>query len=184
MRKRKNTGFLLFLVLSTFLFNSCEKQDKCDLFPLSLGNEFYYTYSKYRFTGISAYTNGTETWKVISESEQDRSVNYRIERILNATIKVAGQSIVISDSITYLTIKEETSTSRLSFSSPISFWNISFKRFQDDAMFEIKQEGNSSTQGWSFLFKADSGLTKFTYYHPPNQITNESLSLDSLRIFH
>ena len=39
-------------------------------------------------------------------------------------------------------------------------------------------------EGWSYLFKADSGLTKFIYYHPPNQITNESLSLDSLKIFH
>jgi len=183
MRKRKNTGFLLYLVLFTFLFNSCEKQENCDLFPLNVGNEFYYTYSKYRYTGISAYTFGTETWKVISELEQDRSVNYRIERVLNATLKVAGQTIVISDSITYLTIIEDKSSSLLSFSSLVSLWKISFKRFQDDAMYEIKQEGNLNTESWSFQFKADTGLTHFMYYHPPNQITNESLSLDSLKIF-
>ncbi|MBK7131358.1 MAG: hypothetical protein IPH69_00605 [Bacteroidales bacterium] len=182
MRKRKDTGFLLFLVLSTFMFNSCQKQEDYDLFPLILGNEFYYTYSKYRFTGISAYTNGTETWKVTSVLEEDRSVNYRIERILNATIKVAGQTIVISDSISYLTIIEDKSSSLLSFSSSLSIWKISFKRFQDDNIYELKQEGNSSTTRWSFRFKADSGMTHFTYYHPPNQITNESLTLDSLKI--
>lgn len=183
MRKHLIHLFLWFLVLSGFLFNACEKQERHDLFPLKVGNEFYYKYYKYRYTGISAYTNGTETWKVISESSHGNSNTYRIERILNATLKVAGQTIIISDSVRYFEISEDISSSLISSSSMILFFEISFKRYQNDSQIEIKQEGHSNMEGWSYLFKADSGLTKYTYYHPPNQITNESLSLDSLKLF-
>jgi hypothetical protein len=184
MRKRLNQGFLWFLVLSCFLFNACEKQEKYDLFPLKVGNEFYYKYYKYRYNGISAYTNGTEIWKVVSESSQGNANIYRIERKLNATLKVAGQTIIISDSARYFEISENISSSLISSSSMILFLEISFKRYQNDSQIEIKQEGHSNMEGWSYLFKADSGLTKYTYSHPPNQITNETLSLDSLKIFH
>jgi hypothetical protein len=183
MSKYLEHVFILFLVLSGFLSSACEKQKRYDLFPLKVGNEFYYTYYKYRYTGISAYTNGTETWKVISESSPGNSITYIIERKLNATLKVAGQTIQISDSIQYFEISEDMSSSLLSSSSMLLFLDISFKRYQNDSQLELKQEGHSDMEGWSYLFKADSGLTKFTYYHPPNHITNESLTLDSLKIF-
>jgi hypothetical protein len=183
VRKNLIYVFILFLVLSGFLFTTCEKQKRYDLFPLKAGNEFYYKYYKYRYTGISAYTVGTETWKVVSESSQGNSNAYRIERILNATLKVAGQTIIISDSLQYFYLIEDISSSTLSSSSMILFLDISFKRYQNDSQIELKQEGHGDMIGWSYLFKADSGLTKFTYYHPPNQITNESLTLDSLKIY-
>jgi len=173
--------FLLF-VISVFLLSTCEKQEY-DLFPLKAGNEFYYTYYKYRYTGISAYTSGNERWKVISVSSQGNSNVYTIERSLNAILKVAGQTIIISDSLKFFEIREDKSSSLISFSSMLLYKEISFKRYRHDPVFEIKQEGNSTTEGWRYLFKADSGLTKYTYYHPPNQITNESLHLDSLKIF-
>jgi hypothetical protein len=87
-RLLKHTVFFL-LVLSGFLSGGCEKQEY-DLFPLNTGNEFYYTYYKYRYTGISAYTNGTERWKVISVSSQGNYNIYRIERKFNAILKVPG----------------------------------------------------------------------------------------------
>jgi len=176
--------YVLFflLVLSGFLLGTCEKQEY-DLFPLKVGNEFYYTYYKYRYTGISAYTNGTERWKVISVSSQGNSNIYRIERKLNAILNIGDQSIIISDSSGFFEISEDKSSSLLSSSSMLLYIEISFKRYQYDPVFEIKQEGHSNVQGWSYLFKADSGLTKYTYYHPPNQITNESLHLDSLKIY-
>jgi hypothetical protein len=183
MRKHLIHLFLLFLVLSGFLFNACEKQERYDLFPLKLGNEFYYKYYKYRYNGISAYTNGTETWKVVSESSQGNSNTYTIERKLNAVLKVAGQTIIISDSIRYFEIGEDKSSSLISSSSMLLYVDISFKRYQNDSQIEIKQVSHSNMEGWSYLFKADSGLTKYTYYHPPNQITNETLSLDSLKLF-
>lgn len=184
MKKHLILIFLWFLVLSGFLFSTCEKQGRYDLFPLRVGNEFYYKYYKYRYTGISAYTNGTETWKVVSESYQGNSKTYRIERKLNATLKVAGKTMIISDSLQYFEIREDISSSLISCSSMILFSEISFKRYQDDSQLEIKQGGHGDMISWSYLFRADSGLTKFTFYHPPNQITNESLSLDSLKIFH
>ena len=170
-------------VLSVCLLIACKKQETYDLFPLKPGNQFYYKYYKYRFTGISAYTNGTETWKVVSESSQGNSSTYTIERKLNAVLKVAGQTIIISDSIRYFEISEDKSSLLISSSSMLLYVDISFKRYQNDSQIEIKQESHSNMEGWSYLFKADSGLTKFTYYHPPNQITNETLSLDSLKLF-
>ncbi len=178
----KYLQFIVF-VLTGFLLSTCEKPEY-DLFPLKVGNEFYYTYYKYRYTGISAYTNGTEIWKVISVSSQGNTDGYRIERKFNAILKVAGQTIIISDSLRFFEISEDRSSSLLSSSSMILFKEISFRRYQHDPVFEIKQEGNSSQQGWSYLFKVDSGLTKYTYYHPPNQITNELLKLDSVKIYH
>ena len=183
MRKRLQSGVLWFLILSGFLSNACEKQGRYDLFPLKVGNEFYYKYNKYRFSGISAYTKGTETWKVVSESAKGNSITYNIERKLNATLNVAGYTILISDSVRYFEISEDISSSLISSSSMILFLDISFKRYQNDPQIEIKQEGHSNLEGWSYLFKADSGLTKFNYSHPPNQITYESLQLDSLKTF-
>ena len=175
--------FISLLILTGSILCSCEKQEY-DLFPLKVGNEFFYTYYKYRYTGISAYTNGTERWKVISVSSQGNSDIYRIERKLDAILKVAGQTIIISDSLRFFEISEDKSSSLLSTSSMLLSTEIRFKRYQQDPVFEIKQEGHSNQQDWSYLFKADSGLTKYTYYHPPNQITNESLQLDSLKIYH
>jgi hypothetical protein len=185
MKKILRIGLSLFIILYSCLFDACKKEKQettYDLFPLKVGNEFYYKYYKYRFNGISAYTNGTETWKVISESSHGNSNTYSIERKLNATLKVAGQTINISDSVRYFEINEDMSSSLISTSSMILFLEISFKRYHSDSQIEIKQEGYSNMEGWSYLFKSDSGLTKFTYYHPPNQITNESLSLDSLKL--
>jgi len=182
MVKGLDSGFFLLLVFSGFMFCTCEKQGRYDLFPLKVGNEFYYKYSKSRYTGIYAYTNGTETWKVVSESLRGNSNIYLIERKLNATLKVAGQTFTITDSLQYFEISEDKSSSLISTSSMILFLNISFKRYDNDLQIEIKQESHSNTEGWSYLFKADSGLTKYTYYHPPNQITNESLTLDSLKL--
>ena len=176
MRRRLQSRFLWLLVLSGFLFNACEKQERYDLFPLKVGNEFYYKYDKYRFTGISAYTKGNETWKVVSESSQGNSITYIIERNLNATLRVAGDTIIITDSKSQLEIIEDKS------SSIISVLGFNFKRYQDVSQIELKQQGYSSTPSLTCLFKADSGMTKYNYYHPPNQITNESLYLDSLKI--
>jgi hypothetical protein len=183
MKKNLAIRSIYFLFLSASLFVACKKQETYDLFPLKQGNEFYYKYYRYRYAGISAYTNGTETWTVVSESTQGNNCTYTIERKLNAVLKVAGQTIIITDSIRYFTIIEDKSTSLLSSSSMLLNIDISFKRYHDDSRIEIKQESYTNREGWSYLFKADSGLTKFAYYHPPNSITNETLSLDSLKLF-
>jgi hypothetical protein len=179
MRKVLQTSFLLFLVLCSILFHSCcKKQERgqYDLFPLKVGNEFYYRYDKYRYTGISAYTKGNETWKVLSESSQENSITYIIERKLNATLIVAGDTIIITDSKSYLEIIEDKS------SSVISVFGFNFKRYQEVTQLELAQQGYTSSPSLTCLFKADSGMTKYIYHHPPNQITDESLYLDSLKL--
>jgi hypothetical protein len=177
MKKNLKNNFFWFLVLYCALFESCKKQEMpYDLFPLKVGNEFYYKYYQYRFTGISAYTNGTEIWRVASASEQENSITYTIKRNLNAILKVAGNSDTISNSISYLQVIEDKS------SSMISIWGFSFKRYEDVRQIELVSQGNTSTPSVSCVFKADSGMITYTYYHPPNQITNETLSLDSLKI--
>lgn len=181
MRKYRRPSFLGILVLSGLMFSTCAKQERYDLFPLKAGNEFYYKYYKYRYTGVSSYTNGTETWKVVSESSQGNLINYTIEITINATVTGIGAKI-ISDSIRYVVINEEKSSSLISASSLIPLWNFPFKRYQDVSHYEVKQECHSSVLGWSFIFKADSGLTRYSYCHPPNQITNETLTLDSVKL--
>jgi hypothetical protein len=181
MRKYLRPGFLGFLVLSGLIFSTCAKQERYDLFPLKVGNEFYYKYYKYRYIGVSSYTNGTVTWKVVSESSQENNIKYTIEVKMDATVVGIGAKI-ISDSIRYVEISEDKSSSLISASSLIPLWNFPFKRYQDVSHAEVKQECLSGISGWSFIFKADSGLTKYAYCHPPNQITNESLTLDSLKL--
>lgn len=176
MRRFRLHILFLFLVLSVFLSGSCEKQEY-DLFPLKVGNEFYYTYKK---DEINADFSGTERWKVISVSSQGRTDTYTIELKLNGTLKTGDQTRVISDSLSFFEISEDKSSSLLSSSSMLLNIEISFKRYQEDPEFEIKHE---QIETWSYLFKADSGLTMFTYYHPPNHFIVESLHLDSLKIF-
>jgi hypothetical protein len=124
MIKHLQTRFLLSLVLCAILLISCTKQEINDLFPLKTGNEFYYRYNKNEYTGISANITGSETWKVVNESSQRDSIKYIIERKLNAILTVAGSSTVISNSITYLEIYEDKS------SSIISIWGFFFKRIR------------------------------------------------------
>ena len=89
---------------------------------------------------------------------------------------------IISDSVRYVEISEDKSTSLISATSLIPLWNFSFKRYQDVSHYEVMRECLSSVEGWSFFFKADSGLTKYSYCSPPNRIVHESLTLDSLKI--
>ena len=159
------------------LFNTCEKQGRYDLFPLKVGNEFYYKYNK-SSGGIPGYdTRGTETWKVVSESSKGDSINYIIERNLNGTLIVLRDTILITDSITQLQIIENKST------SAISVFGFNFKRYQDVSQIELEQKGSTRAPSLTCIFKADSGMTKYNYYHPPNQIVYESLQLDSLKTF-
>jgi hypothetical protein len=174
MRKVLQTSFLLFLVLCSILFHSCcKKQERgqYDLFPLKVGNEFYYRYDKYRYYLISSYTKGTETWKVVSETSQGNTIHYFIERNLNATLRVGGDTTIITNSKSYLEIIEDKS------SSVISVFGFNFKRYQEVAQIELIQQGYTSSPSLTCLFKADNGMTKYNY-----QITDESLYLDSLKL--
>lgn len=173
MITRLQTGLLWFLVLFGFLFSACKKQrNPYDLFPLKSGNEFYYRYEKRE---VGPYSKGTETWKVISESSQGGSIKYMIERKLNAVLTFGNYIKVITDSISYLEVNEDKSNSK------ISVLDFLFKRYQDVSQIELKS-GGPTLPSLTCVFKADSGLTSYNYYHPPNSLVILTLHLDSLKI--
>ena len=108
------------------------------------------------------------------------SIIYTIEIKMN--LRVTGiENKIISDSVRYVEITENKSTSLISASSLIPLWNFPFKRYQDVSHYEVMRQCFSSVEGWNFIFKADSGLTKYGYCHPPNHVVHESLTLDSLK---
>ena len=77
---------LWFHVMCSFFIQSCKKQETYDLFPLKVGNEFYYNYVMDRWSPIRAYTNGIKIWKVVSESSQGDFIVYTILQTLNGKI--------------------------------------------------------------------------------------------------
>ena len=174
-------------VLSGCLFSGCKKHKTFDLLPLKVGNVFYYKYNAGEDHGsggmVWTYTKGTESWKIVSESSQGNFINYSIEIKMDVIhIGVLGDTTIISDSTRYIEINEDKSSSLITATSMIPLWNFPFKRYQDVSHSETTQECRSGTIGWEFLFKADSGLTNYSYCHPPIQRAYESLHLDSLRL--
>jgi hypothetical protein len=190
----KERNLICFMVISFSVLNACKKQEPLgekpldekpifDLYPLKVGNKFYYKY-EYKFINgpIDGWTKGTEIWKVLSESAQGNLVIYSIERKLNAIQILNGlDKTVISDRISSFTISKSISDSLLLSNFGFNYGDIKMKKYQHDSIVKIQKEGGTSSISWSFLFKADSGLTKYSYYHPPNYMSSESLVLDSLK---
>jgi hypothetical protein len=181
MKKFLRISLLLFFIIYSFLFDSCKKEKPetpYDLFPLKVGNEFYFKYYKGE---MLAETIGTEIWKVVSETSLGGSVNYLIERKLSATYKYPFHEMVITDSISYLQVIEDKSSLISSFF--LSFAKLSFKRHQNISQYVLEQTyTNTTTPTWKYIFVADNGLTSYYYHHPPNHITNITLHLDRLKI--
>jgi len=180
MKNRLKIRFLWILILFGFLFTGCNRENQdtlYDLFPLKVGNEFYYKYqNKKMFEDIK----GTEVWKVISQSSQGGSSKYLIERKLNAVYTVLYNQRIITDSISYLEVTEDTSS--LISSLFVSYSNISFQRYQNVSHYVIEHPlPDDAIQQWKYIFVADSGLTSYQYHHAPNSITDITLYLDSLK---
>jgi hypothetical protein len=178
MKKNLRISLSWVLVLYGFLFYACKKQESpYDLFPLKVGNEFYYKYYKGQ---LMAGTIGNETWKIVSESSQGGSVKYLIERKLNAILTVFNNRIVITDSITYLEVTEDKSS--MISSLFLSGSNISFKRYQNVNKYVIEHQNTGTRDSyWKYIFVADSGLTSCDYRTPPNQVIHLNMHLDSLK---
>jgi hypothetical protein len=180
MIKRLKIRFLWILILLGFLFTGCKRENQdtpYDLFPLKVGNEFYY---KYQNKKLFEDTEGTEAWKVISESSQEGSIKYVIERKLNAVYTVLYNQRIITDSISYLEVTEDPSS--VISSLFLSYSNISFQRYQNVSHSVIEHSFQADAlQQWKYLFVADSGLTSYQYHHAPNSITDITLHLDSLK---
>lgn len=163
MFKRLKHRLLLRIVLGGILIISCEKQNTYDLFPLEVGNEFYYSYYK-KTAMITSYTYGVEIWKVISEYDQGDSIVYQLEQTIKATRIIPGFDTADIFSTNQFEISEQKS------SSLISFLGFSFRRYQDVPCIELSSQGYSSKPTERCTFKTDSGMVKYYYHHPPNHI--------------
>jgi len=174
MGKRITTN-LLIPILCWFLLISCEEQEPLyDLFPLKVGNEFNYTYSKDRYYPLIVNTRGTESWKVVLLTAQDGYFTYTVERKIFLVTTLLSDTIDVTNDTIFMEVKEKESTTL------ISFWGFEFKRYQDVPEIELKHEGEPTMPTESCVFKADSGLVFYSYYHPPNQVINQTLRLDSV----
>ncbi len=178
MFKQLKIGLLFRIVFGGIIITSCEKQDTYDLFPLKVGNEFYYNYYK-KTALITSYTRGVESWKVISEYDHGDSIIYLLEQTIDATrvTPTLGDTFNIYTKIQF-EISEQKS------SSIIYFRPFKFKRYQDVSRIELSQQRGSSWPDVRCTFKADSGMVKYYYHHPPNQIYDIELKLDSIKISH
>lgn len=84
MEKFKRFKIMGLIILSWLWLISCTKREELalyDLFPLKIGNEFYYKYLyEYSKQGlIGNTTKGTEKWTVLSDQVTDNSIEYKIE---------------------------------------------------------------------------------------------------------
>ena len=195
MNKFLTIKLICFLVLACFLINACKKQETprgtYDLFPLKVGNEFYFKFDREEYYGLNYHFQGTEVWKVVDQSVLGNSIKYNIERKLN-TIRILynyypGTSLYYTttdsiNSVRYMEISEDRTSSLITAEPFIFASKISFKRYQNNPKTEISQLGYDYNATWSCLFKADSGLTKYNDSTPVNYASSETLTLDSLKI--
>jgi hypothetical protein len=166
---------LLALILVGITYNSCEEEETYDMFSYKVGNEYYYNYYLRKTVKVTFIIEGVETWRVISKTEFNDSNIYLIERKLNGkSYIISTYTTIIKDSIRFINAVE------FKEKSTFSILGIEIPRNHDKPEFVVDHYYYGSHSQWTF--KADSGLTEYSYYHPPNHIVNESLTLDSIRI--
>jgi hypothetical protein len=186
MKRSLSTSIILISAFYAFYLFSCKKKEvPNDLFPLKLGNEFYFKYhSKKLSSPFFDETNGLEIWVVENVLIQENDIIYKIKRKQNSVRTIYGyqndtNKFAIADSSYFQVIEDKKSsviTSAFSSSDDI----VSFQRYQDEMQVEIKKE--MYNWSWTFLFKSDSGLVKRYYYHGPNQTSSSTLKLINLKL--
>lgn len=177
MTKLLKISLLLILVLAGIVYNSCEEEETYDMFSYKVGNEYFYKYNLNRIYKINAITIGTEKWKVISKTPSADCDTFKIERILNGIRIFFDDTSLIKDQLSYLDVLEYKNKSEF------LMFGITILRYNDEPTLEVKDESVYHTRK-KCTFKADSGLTKYSFYYYSKGMGNitELLTLDSIRI--
>ena len=191
----------IVIVALTGLLSSCKKKEVpitltpvYDLFPLKVGNEFYYNYSydyKYDPTyGPFKKSSGNRKWRILTDSLKVNSVEYSFEEKYNgveiSTIvipKTIVDTVIIKDSVRYFKVIEDNS-GQLSFWNINTTWNITLQRFQKDSDIVI-HNWVGTNYGRDYQFHANKGLIHYSNSKGP--ISNqyyENYKLDSVKILH
>ena len=195
---------LPFIILVSSL-SSCERQpvetQKYDLFPLNVGNEYYYSYS-YERGGPNGpdidHKLGAKQWKITSSSSFNDTNIYVIEEITHYEMYILSWSGPPDTSYNwreadtvYFMLSEHLTSGDISFALLQLYGNllseISIQRYSDKPRVVIDYDKGPSTTisyrfGWHFA--SDSGLVKGSYYSfSANQgFRDYSFIMDSLKI--
>ena len=181
---------LLILVATLSMFLSCctkeEGSHLFDLFPLKVGNEYYYSYSYSYLKDILGPGNksiGNIKWTILTDSLKDNMTEYYFEEKFNGidTKYPFNDTTTVNDRIRYFKVIEDPS-GLLTFWNITPHWDINLKRYHNHPDTAIHNWGPQI--GADYYFHADSGLTKYSYINLPNlDITNELYILNSIKIF-
>jgi hypothetical protein len=188
MKKRRNNWLFMvvvFAILSVISVKCWKEDQKYDLFPLKVGNEYYYQYSySYddRFVGNNSM--GTEKWTVLTDSIKNKNVEYFIEKKFSGididwSILATNNhrdTTIIKDRIDHFIIVENPS-------GELQFWDISFPRYNNKPDLTIPIQGSSMDFTKTYYFSAGRGLTQ--YYKSWGLMesqTRESYIQDSVKI--
>jgi len=172
-----------------------------DLFPLNVGNEYYYKYDYWHcisILGTEYVSEGKIKWTILTDSLKNNMTEYYFEEKFNGIDIIvkkeypgpAGRdTTIIKDRIRYFRVIENPSgllsllIAELRLTGQAAFWNISFKRYHNIQDTVIYVGG--IMDGADYYFHADLGLTKYYYHDGPNtNITYFNYILDSVNISH
>jgi hypothetical protein len=169
MKKPTWIYVLLIEVISILTLKSCKEKEEpglttYDLFPLKVGNEFYYSYSyTTQYDGPYKKSNGKRKWRILTDSLKIFSVEYIFEEKYNGVEiikiiypKTIVDTTIIKDSIRYFKVIEDKS-GQLSFWNLNPTWNITLQRCQMDSDIVIHNWVGSNYQR-DYQFHANKGL--------------------------
>jgi hypothetical protein len=183
---------------------SCEKQqeetppdEKYDLFPLNVGNKFYYSYgwiSQFLTASSFQYGYGNEVWKILSMSNNsDTSIEYNFQLISYnivdiEVINTPPDTLIreLNEDTRYFTLLENPVSGEIRFNpNPIKNWqnfNISFQRYSDTQKYIFHVPGIPYAYKADWQFAADSGLIHGSFRLVSHHTKSYSLVLDSLNL--
>ena len=168
MKQKRTEWFYNVLIIVTLIVisGSCkkdaQKSDRYDLFPLKVGNEYYYKYSySYSAFFVGNGTIGNEKWTVLTDSVKNNNVEYFIEKKLNGIYidwsMLQGNShrdtTIIKDSTGHFIITENPKGDLL-------FFEITIPRYSNkpDTVIHITQSMDFQK---TYYFSSGRGLTQY-----------------------
>jgi hypothetical protein len=186
-QKRVKCYFMISIILTFIVISdSCSKdRGRYELFPLRVGNEYYYQYS-YSFDDflVGNSTIGNEKWTVLTDSEKNKNVEYFVEKKLNAihidwsilATNSHSDTTIIKDSIGYFIITENPKGDLL-------FFEITIPRYSNKPDSIIQIYGSSHDYYKTFYFSAGRALTRYyKFWGVMGPRIRESYIQDSIKI--
>lgn len=171
---------LISFIIIVFSLLSCEKSIKekipeemyiYDLFPLSVGNEYYYSYSYYnRTVGENPDVKlGNIQITITSESDSNRTRIYKFEKVFYNGVYYGAWGIsdridtmILEEAVSFFKVLESRS-GELTFEDFIIPSEYDFQRYLTISDTIIKVGGGIDQWNTTLYFVADTGLTRISH---------------------